>query len=317
MTGRLARARALAAESRDLAEQTEQETWIEHRALGAGLRRRAGRRRGRRRGPLRARCSAASSDNPDAIVERMARDVLGITAFAAGGLRGGRPAALARRRDRRVSARAGACRGALPGDHAEAVIALGDLDRARAPGRALEARARSGFRARGSARSSARCRGLLLAARGDLDGALASLQAGARPRTRAARDAGRAGADPARAGAGAPQAEAAAEGAGGASRRRSRVFEQVGALVVGGARTGRAGARPRASCAGRADSDGGEDRRPRRGRSHEPRDRGADLRQPEDRGGEPRARLPQARHPLARRARPRDGGATGARRTKA
>jgi DNA-binding CsgD family transcriptional regulator len=64
-------------------------------------------------------------------------------------------------------------------DHAEAVIALGDLDRAEAMVSRMEARAAALPRP-WILSVSARCRGILQSARGDQDGALASLQSAMR-----------------------------------------------------------------------------------------------------------------------------------------
>ena len=82
MTGHLPRANELASESRDLAEQTEQETWINIALWAQGY-------VAAQAGDADAARAAAGQvlsrleRNPDAIVERMARDVLGVTAFAA------------------------------------------------------------------------------------------------------------------------------------------------------------------------------------------------------------------------------------------
>ena len=85
MTGRIDRARRLADEARELAEQTEQETWIQV-ALWA-------------RGQVRARAGELEEAQAageemlrrlealhDATLERMARDLLGTVAFAASDL---------------------------------------------------------------------------------------------------------------------------------------------------------------------------------------------------------------------------------------
>src|SRR5207244_12642688 len=84
MTGHLDRARLLAAESRDLAEQTEQETWINISVWAQSyVAAQAGDADAARAGAgeVLARLEA----RPDAIVGRMARDVLGVPAVAAGG----------------------------------------------------------------------------------------------------------------------------------------------------------------------------------------------------------------------------------------
>ena len=172
MTGHLARASELAFESRDLAEQTEQETWIDIALWAQGyVAAQAGDADAAREaaGQVLSRLER----NPDAILERMARDVLGITAFATADFE---------EADRQLS-RADAIDASLhvrepaaerfQGDHAEAVIALDDLDRAEGLVAILEARQERIPRPWLGA-VSARCRALLLAARGDLDGALAS-----------------------------------------------------------------------------------------------------------------------------------------------
>ena len=305
MTGHLDRAGLLAAESRDLAEQTEQETWI-NIALWAQSYVAA------QAGDVETARAGADAvlgrleDNPDAIVERLARDVLGITAFAAGDYEeADRQLSRADDIDASLHVREPAAE-RFQADHAEAVIALGDLDRAERL-----------VRAAGGAR---RADSTTLDLRGVGSMPLAAPRCARRSRRRAGvdpgcarparepRDAGRAGANPPGARAGAPQAEAAAGGARGL-RGGARRLRGCRSVVVGAARTHRACARPCASRVGRAHSDGGEDCRPRCRRSHEPCGRGADLRESEDRGGEPRAGLPQAGHPLARRAWPRDGGA--------
>ena len=170
MTGHLPRANELASESRDLAEQTEQETWI-NIALWAQAYVAA------QAGDADAACAAAGQvlsrveRNPDAIVERMARDVLGVAAVASADYE---------EADRQLS-RADAIDASLhvrepaaerfQADHLEAVIALDDLDRAEALVQTLEVRQERSPRPWLGA-VSARCRALLLAARGDLDGAL-------------------------------------------------------------------------------------------------------------------------------------------------
>ncbi len=174
MTGHLDRAGLLAAESRDLAEQTEQETWI-NIALWAQSYVAA------QAGDVETARAGADAvlgrieDNPDAIAERLARDVLGITAFAAGDYEeADRQLSRADDIDASLHVREPAAE-RFQADHAEAVIALGDLDRAERLVERLEARAERIPRPWICA-VSARCRSLLLAARGDLDGALASIQ---------------------------------------------------------------------------------------------------------------------------------------------
>jgi DNA-binding CsgD family transcriptional regulator len=175
MTGRLERAQALAADSRDLAEQTEQETWINIAAWAQSyVDAQAGDAEAARAGAEEVLTRLESS--PDAIVERMARDALGITAFAAGDFEeADRQLSRADEIDTTLHVREPAAE-RFHGDHAEAVIALDDLDRAEALVARLEERARLIPRPWLCA-VSARCRALLLAARGDLDGALRSARA--------------------------------------------------------------------------------------------------------------------------------------------
>ena len=172
MTGHLECARRLASESRQLAEQTEQEAWINIALWAQGY-------VAAQAGETDAARSAAGQvlsrleRYPDAIVERMARDLLGITAFAAADFE---------EADRQLS-RADAIDASLhvrepaaerfQADHAEAVIALDDRERAEKLVATLEARQERIPRPWLGA-VSARCRALLLGARGDLDGALES-----------------------------------------------------------------------------------------------------------------------------------------------
>jgi DNA-binding CsgD family transcriptional regulator len=173
MTGRIERARRLADESRSLAEQTEQETWVNVAQWAhAQVSSHAGRLE-------EARAAAVGvlrrlEGRPDAIVERMARDVLGVVALADSD---------PEEADRQLS-RADAIDAALhvrepaaerfQADHAEAVISLGDLERAERLVRRLEERAERIPRPWIGA-VAARSRGLLLSADSDLDGALAAL----------------------------------------------------------------------------------------------------------------------------------------------
>ena len=170
MTGHLDRARGLAAESRDLAEQTEQETWINIALWAQGyVAAQAGDADEAR--DATGQVLSRLERNPDAIVERMARDVLGITAFAAGDFaEADRELSRADAIDSSLHVREPAAE-RFQADHAEAVIALDDLDRAEDLVATLEARQERIPRPWLGA-VSARCRALLLAARGDLDGAL-------------------------------------------------------------------------------------------------------------------------------------------------
>jgi DNA-binding CsgD family transcriptional regulator len=171
MTGRMERARSLAAEALDLAGQTEQETYVIV-ALSA---------RGRvltLAGAL-AEARAAGEEMlrrldalPDQTLEGIAHCVLGQAALAAGDL------AEADRQLSRADAVTEALHAREPAadryhaDQAEAVIGLGDLERAEGLVSRLEARARALPRP-WILTVSARSRGLLNAARGDLGQALA------------------------------------------------------------------------------------------------------------------------------------------------
>jgi DNA-binding CsgD family transcriptional regulator len=174
MTGRMGRARDLVAESLDLAEQTEQETYLlmalcakgqwcaqagalgEARALGEEVLHRLG-------------------GNPDIVLEGMARAVLGSAALTAGDLaEADRQLTRAHEIEELVHNREPASN-RFHADHAEAVIGLGDLGRAEALIQRMEERARALPRPWILA-VSARSRGLLGAARGDLDQALADYQ---------------------------------------------------------------------------------------------------------------------------------------------
>jgi DNA-binding CsgD family transcriptional regulator len=174
MTGRVDRARALATEARELAEQTEQETWQNialwaHGQVCVQL------------GELEEARRAAEAilgrlvAHPDAIVERMAREVLGVAACAGGDYEvADRELSRADAIDEALHVREPAAE-RFHADHAEAVIALGDLDRAETLVRQLEERAERLPRPWICA-VAARSRGLLLSARGDLDGSLAAFE---------------------------------------------------------------------------------------------------------------------------------------------
>ncbi len=174
MTGHIERARALAQEALTLAEQTEQETYL-NMALCATAYASA------LAGEL-AEAAAAAEEmlrrlgaHPDAVLEGMARIVLGLTALLAGDLAGA---------DRQLT-RADEIETAMhnrepatnrfQADHAEAVIGLGDLARAEVLVQRLEARAAALPRPWINAVST-RSRGLLDAASGRLDEALADYQ---------------------------------------------------------------------------------------------------------------------------------------------
>ncbi len=174
MTGQMDRAAALAAEALELAEQTGQDTYIMVALVARGQvctaageldqARQAGQEVLRRLEAL-----------PDAILEGMARGVLGQAGLAAGEL------AEAARQLSRSTEIADATHNREPAtdrtcaDYAEAVIGLGELDRAESLVARMEHRAAALPRPWILA-VSARCRGLLNAARGDLDAALADYQ---------------------------------------------------------------------------------------------------------------------------------------------
>ncbi|HCU95803.1 MAG TPA: hypothetical protein DHU96_25050 [Actinobacteria bacterium] len=171
MTGHLDRAGGLAAEALDLAEQTEQETFL---AMGLWARAQVLARSGDLPG-ARAACGEILrllDSHPDIALEGMARTVLGMAALSGGDL------AEADRQLSRCDEIVMALHVREPAnerfhaDHAEAVIGLGDLDRAEELVARMETRALAIPRPWILA-VSARCRGLLNAAKGELDAALA------------------------------------------------------------------------------------------------------------------------------------------------
>jgi DNA-binding NarL/FixJ family response regulator len=173
LTGRLEVARECAAEALELAHQTEQETWI-HVALTvqAQVSVRAGEL-----GPARATAEEVLRQlklQPDPAIECMVRAVLGLVALSAG------ESTEAVRQFSRVDAFLASVHNREPAadrvhaDFVEALIDEGDLDRAEEVVLRMEARARALPRPWIRA-VSARSRGLLLSARGDLDGAAAAM----------------------------------------------------------------------------------------------------------------------------------------------
>jgi DNA-binding NarL/FixJ family response regulator len=174
MTGRMDRAAELAAESRVLAEQTEQETW-QNVALWAYSQvcAHAGRREEAVAGA--GEILHRLGTHPDPTLERMARDVLGVVAFAAGDIEeADRQLTRADEIDESLHVREPAAE-RFHADHVEAVIALGDLDRGERLVERLETRAATIPRPWIST-VAARSRGLLLSAQGDLDGALHAMK---------------------------------------------------------------------------------------------------------------------------------------------
>ena len=174
MTGHMESARALAAEALDLAAQTDQETYLDV-ALCAQAHVRA------YAGELDEARACASDvldrlgDHPDALLEGMAREALGLAALQAGDLaeadrqftRGDEINDLVHNRE--------PANQRFQADHAEAVIGLGDLDRAERLVMRLERRAADLPRP-WIAAVSCRCRGMMHAARGDLDAACAAYE---------------------------------------------------------------------------------------------------------------------------------------------
>jgi DNA-binding CsgD family transcriptional regulator len=174
MTGRMDRAQELARDALDLAEQTEQDTYVGIALWAKG-------QVCARSGALEEARAAAEEilgrldTQPDIVLESMARAVLGLA-----GLSAGDPAEADRQLSRAdeieeflherepASSR-------FQADHAEAVIGLGDLARAEELVKRMEARAAALPRPWIVA-VSARSRGLLNAAAGELDEALADYQ---------------------------------------------------------------------------------------------------------------------------------------------
>lgn len=174
MTGHMDRASALVAEALDLAAQTEQETYLDMALCAKGqVCAQAGDLAGARAaaGELLGRLEA----HPDIVLEGMARIVLGLAALTAGDLaEADRQLSRADEIEELVHNREPANQ-RFQADHAEAVLGLGDTDRGERLVRRLEARAAALPRPWILA-VSARCRGLLNAAVGDLAGALAGYQ---------------------------------------------------------------------------------------------------------------------------------------------
>ncbi len=174
MTGHIGRAWALAEEALDLAGQTEQGLYLTmalcvkaHVCVYAGELEQAR--------TLIGEMMRRLGDNPDIILEGMARMVLGAAALAAGDLaEADRQLSRSDEIEELMHHREPATN-RFQADHAEAVIGLGDLGRAGLLVQRLEARAEALPRPWTSA-VAARCRGLLDAAAGDLDAALASYQ---------------------------------------------------------------------------------------------------------------------------------------------
>lgn len=174
MTGHMDRALVLTEEALDLAEQTEQETYLLMALCAKGQWcAQAGDLDG-----ARAACEEMLRrirTTPDIVLEGMARAVLGSAALAAGDLaEADRQLSRTQETEELVHNREPAS-SRFHGDHAEAVIGLGNLDRAEGMVRQMEERAQALPRPWMLA-VSARSRGLLSAAAGDLDQALSDYQ---------------------------------------------------------------------------------------------------------------------------------------------
>ena len=174
MIGHMDRARALVAEALDLAEQTEQETYLLMALCAKG-------QWCAQAGDLDEAGAACKEilhrleTNPDIVLEGMARAVLGSAALAAGDLaEADRQLTRAADIEDLVHNREPASN-RFHADHAEAVIGLGDLGRAEILVQRMEERARALPRP-WILVAAARSRGLLNAATGDLDQALADYQ---------------------------------------------------------------------------------------------------------------------------------------------
>jgi DNA-binding CsgD family transcriptional regulator/predicted negative regulator of RcsB-dependent stress response len=174
MTGRTGRAAELAAEALDLAGQTEQETLLNMAtwATAQVLARTGDADEARAAAGMILRRLDA---HPDIVFEGMARAVLGMVAVSCGNLAEA-DAQLSRSDDiEEILHEREPISNRFHADHAEAVIGLGDLARAAELVGRMEQRASALPRPWISA-VSARCRGLLNAARGDLDEALSDYQ---------------------------------------------------------------------------------------------------------------------------------------------
>jgi DNA-binding CsgD family transcriptional regulator len=174
MTGHIGRARGLAEEALDLAGQTEQGLYVTmalcvkaHVCVYAGELAEAR--------DLIGAMMRRLADNPDMILEGMARMVLGAAALAAGDLAEADRQLTRSDEIEELTHHREPATNRFQADHAEAVIGLGDLARAEGLVQRLEARARALPRPWINA-VAARCRGLLNAARGDLDAAFADYQ---------------------------------------------------------------------------------------------------------------------------------------------
>ena len=198
----------------------------------------------------------------------------------------------------------------IEGDAVEAALGVGDQERAAVLVDRFEQQAQhSGIP--WSLAVSARCRGLLLAAQGQLDASAEALERALGEHERSPVPFERARTLLAY-GQVLRRAQAETESPGGA-RGGGRALRAAGRRVVGRADARGAAAHRRARGADRPERDRAEDRQARRRRPHQPRDRRRGVRQPEDGRGESRTRLSQAGDPLPRPARTRArGGGTPA-----
>jgi DNA-binding CsgD family transcriptional regulator len=174
MTGRMERARALAAEALTLAEQTEQETYLNMALCAKGY-------VWALAGELPEATAAITEtlrqliEHPDIVLEGMARSVRGLIALSAGNLTEADQQFIRSDDIEEVMHNREPATARFHADHAEAVIGLGDLARAELLVQRMEARVAALPRPWINA-VSARCRGLLNAAAGQLDAALADYQ---------------------------------------------------------------------------------------------------------------------------------------------
>ncbi len=171
MTGHMDAARALASEALDLAGQTEQETYlILAQCARAYVCAYAGDTDEARR--YASGVLDYLRDRPDAVLEGMAREVVGVAAMTEGDLAAADEEFTKAEEINDLVHNREPANQRFQADHAEVVIGLGDTGRAQRLVTRLESRAAAVPRPWIMA-VSCRCRGLLLAASGELDAALA------------------------------------------------------------------------------------------------------------------------------------------------
>lgn len=174
MTGHMDIARALASEALDLAGQTEQETYLTMaQCAHAYVCAYAGDLDEARRYAVGA--LDYLRDRPDPVLEGMAREIIGLAALQDGDLTAADRAFTRAEAINDLVHNREPANQRFQADHAEVVIGLRDTGRAEQLVTRLEARAAALPRPWILA-VSRRCRGLLLAADGDLDAALASYE---------------------------------------------------------------------------------------------------------------------------------------------